>query len=149
MSGLTCLFVLERVTGLEPALSAWESVQSGPSIWPDLRSGLSVSDHESPRFTLVNGPLMAGGLITSRADLPLFGPDKSPVVMDRAYAAACPWSLLLLSAWLPAALGALYIGALVVVTTSAAAPVRGAYYCLPKPGLLTNCQLGNRTDRGR
>jgi hypothetical protein len=59
MSGLTCLFVLERVTGIEPALSAWESVQSGPSIWPDLRSGLSVSDHESPRFTLVNGPLMA------------------------------------------------------------------------------------------
>ena len=50
---------LERVTGIEPALSAWESVHSGPSIWPDLRSGLSVSDHESPRFTRVNGPLMA------------------------------------------------------------------------------------------
>ena len=57
MSGLTCLFVLERVTGIEPALSAWESVQSGPSVWPDLRSGLSVSDRESPRYTLVNGPL--------------------------------------------------------------------------------------------
>jgi hypothetical protein len=47
------------VTGIEPTLSAWESVQSGPSIWPDLRSGLSVSDRESPRFTQVNGPLMA------------------------------------------------------------------------------------------
>ena len=40
-------------------LSAWESVQSGSSIWPDLRNGLSVSDRESPRFTRVNGPLMA------------------------------------------------------------------------------------------
>ena len=40
-------------------LSAWESVQSGPSIWPDLRNGLSVSDRESPHFTRVNGPLMA------------------------------------------------------------------------------------------
>jgi hypothetical protein len=53
------ILALERVTGIEPALSAWESVQSRPSIWPDLRSGLSVSDRESPRFTLVNGPLMA------------------------------------------------------------------------------------------
>jgi len=40
-------------------LSAWESVQSGPSIWADLRNGLSVSDRESTRFTPVNGPLMA------------------------------------------------------------------------------------------
>ena len=47
------------MTGIEPALSAWESVQSGPSMWPDLRNGLSVSDRESPRFTPVNGPLMA------------------------------------------------------------------------------------------
>ena len=50
---------MERVTGIEPALSAWESVQSGPSIWADLRNGLSVSDRESTRFTPVNGPLMA------------------------------------------------------------------------------------------
>ena len=40
----------------ESTLSAWESVQSGPSIWPDLRSGLSVSDREVPCFTRVNGP---------------------------------------------------------------------------------------------
>jgi hypothetical protein len=56
---LTWAFALERVTGIEPALSVLESVHSGPSIWPDLRSGLSVSDRESPRFTRVNGPLMA------------------------------------------------------------------------------------------
>jgi hypothetical protein len=49
----------ERVTGIEPALSAWGSVHSGPSIWPELRRGLSVSDRVSPRFTRVNGPLMA------------------------------------------------------------------------------------------
>jgi len=37
---------------------AWEAALSGLSIWPDLRSGLSVSDRGSPRFTRVNGPLM-------------------------------------------------------------------------------------------
>ena len=59
MDALTWAFVVERVTGIEPALSAWESVQSKPSTSPDLRNGLSVSDRESPRFTPVNGPLMA------------------------------------------------------------------------------------------
>ena len=47
---------MERVTGIEPALSAWESVQSGLSTWPDLRSRLSVSDRERPLLTGVNGP---------------------------------------------------------------------------------------------
>jgi len=36
---LTWAFALERVTGIEPALSAWESVLSGPVTWPDLRGG--------------------------------------------------------------------------------------------------------------
>jgi hypothetical protein len=31
------LSFVERVTGIEPALSAWESVPSGPVTWPDLR----------------------------------------------------------------------------------------------------------------
>ena len=40
---------MERVTGIELALSAWEkSVQSGPSIWADLRNGLPMNDRESP-----------------------------------------------------------------------------------------------------
>ena len=52
-SPLAWVFAVERVTGIEPALSAWESVQSGASIWPDLRNGLPVSDRESPRFTRV------------------------------------------------------------------------------------------------
>jgi hypothetical protein len=56
---LTWAVTVERVTGIEPALSAWESVQSGPSTGPDLRNRLSVNDRESPRFTRVNGPLMA------------------------------------------------------------------------------------------
>ena len=30
MDVLTWVFALERVTGIEPALSAWESDQSGP-----------------------------------------------------------------------------------------------------------------------
>jgi hypothetical protein len=51
--------VTQRTASSGVGLSAWESVQSGPYIWPDLRSGLSVSARESPRFTRVNGPLMA------------------------------------------------------------------------------------------
>ena len=56
---------LERVTGIEPALSAWESVPSGPVTWPDLRVGVSASDRERPLVTGVNGPAIlrdAGGL---------------------------------------------------------------------------------------
>ena len=50
---------MERVTGIEPALSAWEAVPSGPVTWPDLRGRVSASDRERPLVTGVNGPLMA------------------------------------------------------------------------------------------
>src|SRR6185437_8845459 len=56
---LTCIFTVERVTGIEPALSAWEAVPSGPVTWPDLGRGVSASDRERPLVTGVNGPLMA------------------------------------------------------------------------------------------
>jgi hypothetical protein len=56
---LTCGFTVERVTGIEPALSAWESVPSGPVTWPDLRRDVSASDRERPLVTGVNGLLMA------------------------------------------------------------------------------------------
>jgi hypothetical protein len=52
-------FTVERVTGIEPALSAWESVLSGRVTWPDLRFDVSVSDHEGLLVTGVNGTLMA------------------------------------------------------------------------------------------
>jgi hypothetical protein len=52
---LTCAFRLEPVTGIEPALSAWESVLSGPVTWPDLRYGVSASGRERPLVTGVNG----------------------------------------------------------------------------------------------
>jgi hypothetical protein len=38
---LTWAFVVERVTGIEPALSAWEAVPSGPVTYRDLRSRVS------------------------------------------------------------------------------------------------------------
>ena len=47
---------MERVTGIEPALSAWESVQSGPVMRSDLRGEVSASDRERPLVTEVNGP---------------------------------------------------------------------------------------------
>ena len=56
---LTCAFRVERVTGIEPALSAWEAVPSGPVTWPDRRGGVSASDRVRPLVTGVNGPLMA------------------------------------------------------------------------------------------
>jgi hypothetical protein len=59
VSLLTCAFRLERVTGIEPALSAWESVPSGPVTWPDLRDEVSAGDRKRPLVTGVNGPLMA------------------------------------------------------------------------------------------
>jgi hypothetical protein len=58
-TALAARSLLERVTGIEPALSAWESVPSGPVTWPDLQGELSVSDRERPLVARVNGPLMA------------------------------------------------------------------------------------------
>ena len=48
----------ERVTGFEPALSAWDLCRPGATP-PDLRGGVSVTDREMPLVTGVNGPLMA------------------------------------------------------------------------------------------
>ena len=56
VSPLTCAFRVERVTGIEPALSVWESVPSAPAMRPDLRGGVSASDREGPLVTGVNGP---------------------------------------------------------------------------------------------
>src|SRR6185312_4787717 len=58
-SSPTWTFTLERVTGIEPALSAWEAVLSGPVTWPDLQGGVSASDRARPLVSGVNGPLMA------------------------------------------------------------------------------------------
>src|SRR5260370_20137444 len=58
-TALTWRFVAEGVTGIEPALSAWESVPSGPLMRPDLRGGMSASDRERPLVAGVNGLLMA------------------------------------------------------------------------------------------
>jgi hypothetical protein len=50
------LSLVERVTGIEPAPSAWESLPSGPVRWPDLRRDVSASDRERPLATGVDGP---------------------------------------------------------------------------------------------
>jgi hypothetical protein len=50
---------LERMTGIEPALSAWESARSAPDTVPDQRRNSPVSDRETPLITGVNGTLMA------------------------------------------------------------------------------------------
>jgi hypothetical protein len=71
---------VERVTGIEPALSAWEAVPSGPVTWPDLRDGVSASDREGPLVTGVNGPLMARRTVV-RTTLKVV-PYPSPVLLD-------------------------------------------------------------------
>ena len=77
---LTWASTLERVTGIEPALSAWEAVPSGPVTWPDLRRGLSASDRERPFVTGVNGPLMARRTAIRAALIAV--PWSSPVLLD-------------------------------------------------------------------
>jgi hypothetical protein len=50
-SALAACFRSERVTGIEPALSAWESVWLQRSTWPDLRvrvSQVTVRDRLLP-----------------------------------------------------------------------------------------------------
>ncbi len=76
----TWTFTLERVTGIEPALSAWEAVPSGPVTWPDLRRGVSASDRERPFVTGVNGPLMARRPAIRPALIAV--PWSSPVLLD-------------------------------------------------------------------
>jgi hypothetical protein len=70
---------LERVTGIEPALSAWESVPSGPVTGPDLQGGVSKSDRERPLFTGVNGPASQGTAWTD-GHAPVL-----PVLLDGRY----------------------------------------------------------------
>src|SRR5215469_16010061 len=50
---------MERVTGIEPALSAWESTDFGPNTCFDLHFRQCAGIREIPRFTPLNGPLMA------------------------------------------------------------------------------------------
>ena len=80
---------MERVTGIEPALSAWEAVPSGPVTWPDLRGGVSASDRERPLVTGVNGPLMARRTAVRPALMaaPWSSPSSSIAAIPRAVAA--------------------------------------------------------------
>jgi hypothetical protein len=50
---------VERVTGIEPALSAWESTDFTRNMHRDQHFTGSASDRETPLITGVNGPLMA------------------------------------------------------------------------------------------
>ena len=82
-SRLTWVFGLERVTGIEPALSAWEAVPSGPVTWPDLRGGVSASDRERPLVTGVNGTLMARRIVVRPA--PMAASWSFPVLLDSCH----------------------------------------------------------------
>ena len=57
VSALAAYFRSERVTRIEPALSAWESVRLRPSTWPDLRVGVSASDRERPLVAGAHRPV--------------------------------------------------------------------------------------------
>jgi hypothetical protein len=52
-------FLVERVTGIEPALSAWESVSAPQFSAAELGIRVSGSDRGSLSFTGANGTLMA------------------------------------------------------------------------------------------
>jgi hypothetical protein len=53
-------FPWERVTGIEPALSAWESTDFTRNMHRDQHFRGSASDRETPLITVANGTLMAG-----------------------------------------------------------------------------------------
>jgi len=59
---------LERVTGIEPALSAWESNRSRASDMADLGTRHTVGDRDVSFDTGANGPPMARGPIASGTD---------------------------------------------------------------------------------
>jgi hypothetical protein len=86
-------FTVERVTRIELALSAWESVPSGPVTCPDLRFGVPASDRERPLVTGVNGPLMARRFDHVEGRPSAFKPDIFQVGADRANVVRCCWSL--------------------------------------------------------
>ena len=53
ISLLTCIFIVERVTGIEPALSAWEAARSGLLCGLTCGAGcprVTASDRSSPRL---------------------------------------------------------------------------------------------------
>ena len=78
--GVSCGYIVEWLTGIELALSAWESVLSGPVTQPDLRGEVSASDRERPLVTGVNGTLMARR--TAIRPVLIAGPWSSPVLLD-------------------------------------------------------------------
>ena len=67
---LTWCFAVERVTGIEPALSAWESGRSGAHDRPDLRIRCTAGDRHKPCDTRANGPPMARGPMALAAGWP-------------------------------------------------------------------------------
>jgi len=61
---LTRVDVSERVTGIEPALSAWEShpgSRKRPASWAFVPRGLTVGACQTPWLTVVDGTKMARG----------------------------------------------------------------------------------------
>jgi hypothetical protein len=70
--------VTERLRSIEPELSAWEAVSSGPVTWPDLRRGVPAIDRERSLVTGVNGPLMARRAAVRPALMTAPGPPPPP-----------------------------------------------------------------------
>jgi hypothetical protein len=64
LSAVSCGYIVERVTRIELALSAWESDRSGAADRPDQRIRYTVSDRHRPCGTAANGPRMARGTIS-------------------------------------------------------------------------------------
>jgi hypothetical protein len=77
---LTVRSQVERMTGIEPALSAWESTDSVRIVQLEQRCDPSVSTREMPRFPGANGTLMARHW-TQRAVVTRWGGDRSPTVL--------------------------------------------------------------------
>jgi hypothetical protein len=94
---LTCAFSVERVTGIEPALSAWESDRSRPIRPAEQPTSGTVSSRECPLMTLVNCTLIARRPSVFQAGhIPSWHGSCERYALSPV-AAACRWSLPLLS----------------------------------------------------
>jgi hypothetical protein len=70
-------FAWERMTGIEPALSAWEFAESVRFIRPDQQLICSLSVRERPPITAPNGPLMARRRAQRAGTDPLRAPSRA------------------------------------------------------------------------
>jgi hypothetical protein len=93
LSGVSWGFIVERVTGIEPALSAWESDRSRPLTaltWATEAPLLTVIAPMTPRLMARQWPVTLPALGRSRCARPCVEPPRSTASACVAKSATVP-----------------------------------------------------------